>query len=271
MLQKFDVVELIPYERLSEGFEKAQFQVKSLLESSQAVLNEKHYSVSIALSILAFEECYKMQMFQHAIDEKNGINEEEWIVITKGDKKRPAHVVKSQRFYKDSKQYVQSRGEESSAIVEEILKKIDPTYKVRKFSEKIEQKPEVIERLSGLNSIKNSCFYLDWKDDNWYFFNNKSKKERKSFAEFLIWFVEIFYCHRIANHLHPIMYNDENSKEFKDFMNDSHTKRAHELEKLEKDKKFKITIMLGRKILDEFRGNKNNKSGNQKATGIRKT
>lgn len=103
--QQTILTDLIPYNELDDGFERSRYLVNSLIESSKLVCQSHHYHISIGLSILAYEEIYKMTMFFYALQNKKGISKEDWDLITKGDRKnrKSTHMIKHERSYLDRK------------------------------------------------------------------------------------------------------------------------------------------------------------------------
>ena len=101
------MTELIPYDELDDGFQRTKFLVESFMDSSNLAFSKNHYHISIGLSILAYEEISKMQMFFFARQKGEGISKEDWNLVTKGDpkNKKSAHVVKPEKSYLDRKKF----------------------------------------------------------------------------------------------------------------------------------------------------------------------
>lgn len=249
------MTDLIPYEQIEDGFQREKHQVESLIASSILVFDQKHYSVSIGLSILAYEEVYKMQKFLFVLENKTGIKKEDWDAITKGTKepRKNSHEVKYERSYLDRKKVLLDKGISEHLVTEDLMKKLYNNYQYRSFKEKTESNPIVLERLKSLNLIKNACFYLDWRFNDWDIFTKVAKEERKALAEFLLWLVQLSYYHAMLDKNHHAITNDENSEDFLAYTNDPLFKKSMELENKLKTKSFKKTVILAMKVLDNYR------------------
>lgn len=247
--------ELIPYDKLEDGFNRVKDQVESLINCSRLSLQQHEYTISVGLSVLAYEEIYKMQRFLFGLTDGTGIGEDEWNEITKGDRKtrKSAHVIKAERSYLDKKKQIQTKGYDEHLVMESIMSKLYENYMYRSYSEKTRIDPLVIERLRTFSSIKNSCFYLGWENNDWTIFTKVSKPEKKALAEFLLWLDELFYYNTILDKNHPRITDDENAEDFIAYKNDPLSIKAEQLEKQLKTKEFKKTVMLATKIIDKFR------------------
>ena len=137
------MVELIPFTELDGGFQRAKFLVESFMESSKLACIKHHYHISVGLSILAYEEIYKMQMFFMAKQKGEGISKENWKLVTKGDWKnrKSAHIVKPVKSYLDRKKFIEERGPIEHLAAEQILKKMDKSWRSRTFQEKTRRDP----------------------------------------------------------------------------------------------------------------------------------
>lgn len=248
------MIELIPLKELDSGFNRAKFLVESYFETSKLAFEKSHYHISIGLSILAYEEISKMQAFFMAKSKGKGISKEDWILITKGDKKqrKSAHVVKPTKSYIDRKNFIKERGFNEHLVTEQILNKMDSSWMYQTFEEKTRIDPLALKRTQTFGDIKNACFYLDWKDDSWQIFTKVSKPKRKALADLLLWIVEFHYCTTTLDFENPTITNDENSPSFKKYINDPRFKRQQELTQRLKNKEFLKVRTLGTHVIDEY-------------------
>lgn len=249
------MTELIPYEQIDDGFERTKFLVKSLFETSKIACEKKHYHVSIGLSILAYEEIFKMQMFFMALQDKTGIDSERWKLITKGDraKGKSPHLIKYEQSYLSRKEFIKKRGFDDHLKAEQIIKKMNRDWRYYTFDEKTRIDPEALERLGAFNKIKNECFYINWENDDWHIFTKTAKEERRALAELLLWIVEFHYCTTVLDKNNPTINSDENSASFQKYIHDPLFKRQSELEKMLNNPKFMKTRVLATKLIDRYR------------------
>ena len=248
------MIELIPAEKLDDGFERAKFLVESFIESSNLAFDKHHYQISIGLSILAYEEIFKMQMFFMALQKNEGIKKEDWDSITKGNRQegKSAHIVKYERSYLDRKKFIEERGFYEHLATERILKKFDKNWQYQTFNEKTKRDPQALKRLRAFSKIKNACFYLDWKDNDWQIFTKVSKLERKALAELLLWMAEFQYCVTVLDKKNPTIIDDVNSESFQRYVNDPLFKKQQELQAAINTPKFMKIRSVATSILDQY-------------------
>lgn len=249
------MTELIPISELDDGFLRAKFLVESLMDTSKLAHSKHHYHVSIGLSILAYEEISKMQMFFLAKQKGEGISKEDWKLVTKGDGKnrKSAHVVKPEKSYLDRKKFIEERGFMEHLATEQILKKMDPSWQYQPFEEKTRKDPLALERSKSFGSIKNSCFYLDWENDNWQIFTKVAKKSRKALSEFFLWIVEFHYCTISLDYGNPTITNDETSSSFQKYVDNPFFKRQKEMVAILETPEFLKVRTLATKVIDNYR------------------
>ena len=72
----------IPFERLEEGLELIQRNVKSLIDSAQVLIDNRKFYHSAVFSIFAIEELAKAHVLEHAKTEKRDLAFKEWNEIT---------------------------------------------------------------------------------------------------------------------------------------------------------------------------------------------
>src|SRR3972149_3835392 len=203
--------ELIPHRALEDGFSRAEFQINALIHSSQLSFDGGEYTTSIALSILAYEELYKMHTFARKLIKRVGISEKEWnqIIFGSREERKSAHVVKMEKSYLDKKQDILEKGKIHNLIAKSVLTKLYGYDDYREFEILSKTDPLALARLVSFTKIKNSCFYLGWKDGKWDFFNNISKPERQALAKFLLFLTNFEFKQTLLDKKHPRITNDE--------------------------------------------------------------
>jgi len=236
------------------------------MDSSNLAFSKNHYHISIGLSILAYEEISKMQMFFFARQKGEGISKEDWNLVTKGDPKnrKSAHVVKPEKAYLDRKKFIEERGFMEHVETEKILKKMNVSWRYMSFEQKTRRDPLAIERAKSLGAIKNACFYLDWKDNDWQIFTKVAKKSRKALAELWLWIIEFQYGLISLDYKNPTITNDEKSPSFQKYVNDPLFKRQKEMMAMLKTPKFLKVQKLATDVIDNYHPKTNVQKSNKK-------
>lgn len=177
---------LIPKEKLHEGFEKCFEHVANLLSDSRKMHDDKRFVSSIALSILAFEEIGKLDFIRTYINKNTDITKEDWDEFSSYG----SHSFKLLSFYQLALDDVKRLGKEGyDKVVEEEKKKGSP-IKHKTYAEIINAEATLKTSLKKYNSIKKACFYLDWKEKDWFSITTfYSDHELNLLAVFLLDFV----------------------------------------------------------------------------------
>lgn len=155
---------LIPKEKLQEGFEQCYNHVALLLSDSKKLYDERRFVSSISLAILAYEEIGKLELIRIHLYEKSDITEEQWKELSAFG----SHFFKLLTFYQRALDAIKRLGKEGYDRIVEDEKKRGSQVKFKTFEEIINNEATFKTSIKKFNSVKKSCFYLDWKNNDWF-------------------------------------------------------------------------------------------------------
>jgi len=208
---------LIPKEKLRQGFKKCREHILSLLSDSKSLYDSDRYLSSIGLSILANEEVGKLNLIRAHIVQNSDIVESEWNEMSKFG----SHSFKLTSFYQHSLEDVMKLGKDQYDKTVEEERKRGNKIKFRKFSEVVKHQQILKNRLKKFNEIKKACFYVDWKNSDWFSASSfYSKHELNLIANFLLDFTGYQFFSEILSYKYPSNFFYQVPKEINVMMND---------------------------------------------------
>lgn len=238
----------IPHEKLEDGFQKCILHLDQLLESSVKLHELKNYSVSIALSILAFEELTKLRLIETRLRSNQNIKKEEWTRMTKGG----SHTLKQVKILDDAMQEIVKMGKEHHKKVQELDKKLGHPIPPS-IPELLQEYKKWKYQMKNLNKIKQDCLYLDWKNSGWSTFaQNHSLKEQESLSEILFVRNYLLLFDFILEYKFPTVSFNENSPKFKDYRDDPIRKKQLEIHKKAQSNDFKKKTSIAKSIIENY-------------------
>jgi len=238
----------IPNEKLLDGFLKEIKHIEQLLEASKQLHESKFYGVSIAISILAFEELPKLRLIETRLRESQPIKKQEWLSIVKGG----SHNLKLVKLFEDSRQQVISMGEEHHTRVQKLHEKLgDPSFP--SYQKILTDSKKGAIRLRNLNKIKQDCLYLNWKNSEWLTFSQTySLLEQELVSEVLIIQNHLLFFDIILEYKIPSVSINEKSIKFQKYRDDSVRKKQVEILKQTESNEFRKKIAIAQKIVENY-------------------
>lgn len=250
--------DLIPPEKLSEGFEISKQHIKSLLKNSELLYDKKRYLAAIPLAVLAYEETAKLRVIVKHILSNKGITKKEWIELSRSKKKKSSHKRKLSKLYEDAREEITKDGMSkyyrSSAFL--IDTGALPPHKT--YSQAIQENPLVVKTLEQFDRVKQDCFYLDWKNDDWFTFNKVSKNQQKALCYIIIFLAKIMTNTVIIEKKFQKIPVDKNHPTHIKYKKDPHFKENIKLEWQVKKPDFQIKRKLAMDLMDELYETKHN-------------
>lgn len=239
--------EFIPVQKLEEGFHKETLHLQNMIDSCKVLLDSKHYTTSIALSILIFEELAKFRDILSHLHKKKPITKEEWISISKGG----SHNTKLTKLLQDATKDVIELGEDHHKRVQRLERKIGNS-KSPDFQQIIKNNPN-IKKLKNLNKIKQDCLYLNWNNSEWITFATKiSQKEQSIMAEVLYYQNLFIFLEIVVESRHSSVSLDETSTKFQSYRNDPIRLKKEEIEKQVKSKEFWDKVRVAQSVMKDY-------------------
>jgi len=224
-------------------------QVELLLESSKLLHDSKKYSLSIPLSILALEECAKLNLFSRKVYQKRGVSQEEWSSLSKGG----SHDTKLTRPLTDSKKELLQKGEKGFQIVKARQQKLGSVIKYTSLDEIVSAYAEEANTIKVLNKIKKLCLYVDWKEGNWQsLVSNFTTRQKKILSRYLLTYVGFVFNNELLGMKYPHFPHEEQSLEYRKFINDPLWKQAKELEKLITTNEFRKNQLIASSLFEKM-------------------
>ena len=223
----------IPLSKLENGFKKGIVHIQRMIDSSIILHKSEHYSMSIAISILTYEELAKLRdMVVHIRDQKP-IIWKEWKEISRGG----SHKTKLEKLYDDVLNDVLQSGPAHHEKVQELNQKIGGND-ITDFPIQADMERR-ISLLKNLNDIKKECIYLDWKDGDWITFDiNTTTHEQAALAEVLYVQNLLTFLTVQLEYKYPTVSLDERSFKFKAYKNEPIRKQLGDIENYTKTKTF---------------------------------
>lgn len=246
--------DVISKKQLEEGFKKQTEQIEDLISAAQTEYDAKIYTVSIALSFLAFEEITKLRKIRDS-DVLNGeMSLKEWRELTQGP---GVHYKKIKKPIEDKIKHRQTKDNEHWNLVKDFVDKtlmdaggqkmsrVDSTYD-----------PEMV---YAINEVKMSCLYLDFKNNNWVSAKTiLSQKELKAIAYVNLKMAEYNLTEVLLHNKHREISVDDTSASYQNYINDPLFKKRVEFQKLSQSNKFQIQHIIARSAISKFKKNRKN-------------
>jgi len=143
MLDLVYPMSFIPSSKIKEGLLKCLKHSRRLISGAEELEKQSEHANAVCLAIIAEEEIGKGVFLLRHLKIKKGITRDEW---KKYSKERSAHINKLREF--------------------------------REFFKKLPKKRDYKIDVNLLQKIKVGGFYVDWKDDNWYVFDESDLATR---------------------------------------------------------------------------------------------
>jgi len=239
---------LIPADQLEDGFKKQIEHINYLLESSEILFDNKKYSLSLALSVLAHEEVTKLRTIRGHLRKNQGITKKEWSDLTRGG----SHKEKLIKPSKDKEKRLQEIGEEGFEVARRLKQMIGDPLSSTKYSQMKREKDDYL-IMGKLDILKQDSFYLNWKDSKWFSINLKlTKKQLQAMALVNLEITKWFLNQTIWLSRHPEIELNENSESFKKYRDDPLRKKDQEYKKKMLSPKFKKAATIATKTLESY-------------------
>jgi len=229
----------IPISKLKEGLEKCKKQIQMLLDTCDALIKTEKYPSSIAFIILALEEFQKLRAISQHIKNNTPISKNEWDNLTK-------HLYKLTTPYKEAVKTTKKLSSEKLKDLLNFRKKLgfEAGFDKHYFDER--QNQLMIKLLKKYNLIKQDCFYLNFKNNDWFsIFESNTKKEQKAIAYALRFQVKIIFYHTVFA-LHFTSINKTNEAKA---LKDNYAKKIKKLNKERLRPEMKKIIYDGYRVL----------------------
>jgi len=238
----------IPNEKLLDGFLKGIEHIDQLLKSCVKLNESKNYSISIAMSVLAFEELTKLRLIETRLRGNKPIKKQEWISITKGG----SHTLKQVKMLDDSMQEVVKMGEGHHKKVQELDKKLGHPIPPS-IPEMLKEYEKWKHKMKNLNKIKQDCLYLNWKNSGWSTFAQEySLKEQEALSEVLFVQNHLLLFDLILEYKFPSVPLNEKSIKFQQYRDDPIRKKQVEIHKKSQSNDFKKKISVAKSIIENY-------------------
>lgn len=236
---KRPLTDKIPISKLKGGLEKCKKQIQMLLDTSDALIKTEKYPSSISFIILAMEEFQKMRAIYQHIKNNTPISKHEWNNLTK-------HLYKLTTPYEEAIKTTKKLSSEKLKDLLNFRKKLgfEEGFDQHYFDE--QQNQLMIQLLKKYNLVKQDCFYLNFKNNDWFsIFENYTKKQQKAIAYALRYQVKIMFYHTVfASHFTSINKTNE-AKALKD----NYATRIKKLNKERLRPEMKKIIYEGYRVL----------------------
>jgi len=229
----------IPTSKLKVGLEKCKKQIQMLLDTSDALIKIEKYPSSISFIILALEEFEKLRAINQHIENNTPISKHEWNNLTK-------HLYKLTTPYKEATKTTKKFSPEKLNDMLSFRKKLgfEEGFDNHYFDER--QNQLVIKLLKKYNLIKQDCFYLNFKNNDWFsIFENNTKKEQRAIAYALRFQVKIMFYHT----LFALHYTSINLTNEAKALKDNYARRIKKLNKERLRPEMKKIIYEGYRVL----------------------
>lgn len=168
---------IFPKENLIEAFNKERKHIVGLLSDSKILFENKRFSTSISLSILALEEIRKLMMIREHIIKQEDVYRDEWAVYIKGG----SHEHKLSDVYLQPLQHLQKITDEEYKRFIENDKKLGNKQKFSDLDRIKQPSQLMIIRLKKLNEIKKACWYLSEHNTKPYTLNTVCESKYLSY------------------------------------------------------------------------------------------
>lgn len=244
---------LISKVKLEEGFELSKNHIKSLLKSSNLLYAKKKYAVALPLVILAYEEITKLTvLIKHIKKNSEGITRKEWNDLIKGSKGKNVHRKKLVKLYEDARKELKESGMDSFYVSSKFLANAGALPPRILYSEAIEKNEDLNEIMEKFDSIKQDCFYLNWKNNNWFLFNQLKKDEQQTVCYIMTSIDRIMFNSILTGLKFPSVPLDKKNPIYQEYMNDPLVKEMNSLEHNIRTPEFQRRRMVFRYVMDEI-------------------
>ncbi len=222
---------LIPKDKLQEGFELEKNQIKTLLKSSRILYSKKKYSVALSLSILAYEEIAKLQVLENHIKKHtDGISKKEWNALVRSSKNKGVHETKLGKIYRDGVNHIKEIGMDSYYASSRFLANTGALPPNVPYSQVIQENDSSLDNLEKLNAVKQDCFYLNWKNNDWFIFNQLNENEQESMCYIVTFISQLMFNTFLTSMKFPAVPINPRDPIHQEYVNDPIVKETNVLE-----------------------------------------
>lgn len=253
---------LIPKDKLLEGFELEKNQIRTLLKSSRILYAKKKYSVALSLSILAYEEIAKLGVLENHIKKNtDGISKKEWNDLVRGPKNKSVHENKLGKIYRDGVNHIKKIGMDSYYASSQFLVSTGALPPSLPYSQVIQENDASLNRLEKLNAVKQDCFYLNWKNNDWFIFNQLNENEQESVCYIVTFITQLMFNTFLTSMKFPAVPVDPQNPIHQAYVTDPVVKETNVMEHKVRTPEFVRKNLIFIDILEkEYKANSKNES-----------